>query len=51
MKVDIRIEVLLVKGIDERGPTLGNVGMAKEFSHHRPILAFDQGIVIRLPGS
>ncbi len=51
VKVQIGIEMRLTKGIDERGPALGNVGMAKEFSHHRPILAFDQSIVIRLPGS
>ena len=29
----------------------GMLGMAKEFSHHRAILAFDQGIVIRLLGT
>ena len=50
MKVDIGIEVLLVQGIDERGPTLGNVGMAKAFTHHRPILTFHEAMIIRLPG-
>jgi hypothetical protein len=30
--------VFLIKNIDEWRPALGNVSMAKEFSHHRPVL-------------
>ena len=49
VKVQIGIEVRLV-GIDVRCFALRNVGLAKELWHHRPVLAFDQGMVIRLPG-
>ena len=51
MKVGIRIEVLLIERIDERGPTLRNVGMAKNFAHHGPVLTFHESVVIGLPGA
>ena len=43
MKVEIGIQVLLIEGIDERSPALGNVGMAKQLPHHGPILTFRRG--------
>ena len=48
MKVQIGIEVLLIEDIDERRPALGNVRMAKEFADHRPILTFDEGMIVGL---
>jgi len=51
VEVQIGIEMRLIEGIDERGPALGNGGMAKDFSHHRPILTFHQGIIIGLVGT
>lgn len=48
MKIDIGIEMLLIEDIDERRPALRNVRMAKEFSDHRPILTFDEGIIVGL---
>lgn len=44
-------EMFLIEGIHERGPTLGNVAMAKEFPDHRPILTFDEGIIVGLAGA
>jgi len=48
MIVDVRVQVLLVKFVDERSPTLWNMAIAQDFSDHRSILAFSQGIVIRM---
>jgi hypothetical protein len=47
-QVQIGIEVLLIEDIDERRPVLGNVRMAKEFADHRPILTFDEGMIVGL---
>ena len=43
--------MLLIEGIDTRRPALGNVGMAKQLPHHRPILTFDQGVIVGLAGA
>ncbi len=51
MKVEIRIQVFLIKGIDKRRPALGNVGMAKQLSHHGPVFTFGQGIIVGLAGT
>ena len=51
MKVQIGIQVLLIEDIDERGPTLGNVAMAKEFPDHGPILTFNEGVIVGLAGT
>ena len=51
MKVERGIEMLLIEGIDTRSPALGNMGMAKQLPHHRPILTFDQGVIVGLAGA
>ena len=43
MKIEIGIEVLLIKGIDQWGPALRNVAIAKQFPHHGPVFTFGEG--------
>ena len=50
MKIDRGTEVLLMEGIAERGPPLGNGGRPKALAPHRPILPFHQGLGMGLPG-
>ncbi len=43
---EVRVKVFLVKFIDARCPTLRDVGITKDLTDNRSILAFCQGIVI-----
>ena len=52
MKVQIGREMLLIEGIDERRPSVGECGLwPKSCSHHRPILPFDESIIVGLAGA
>jgi hypothetical protein len=51
MKVEKGLQVLLIKGVDERRLALGNVGMAKQLPHHGHIITFGEGIIIGLAGA
>jgi len=39
------------EGIDEQGPALGNVAMAKACLHYCPILPFDESLIVGLAGA
>ena len=51
MKVDVRIEVVAMEGVELRRPLLGNVDVAQLFPNDRPVFTFHQGIIVAVPGS
>lgn len=51
VEIEVGREVLLIEDIDQRRPPLRNVRMAKEFSDHRPILTFNEGVLVGLTGT
>jgi len=51
MRVEIGVEVLVIERIDQRGPALGNMAIAKQLPHHSPVFPLGQGIIIGLAGA
>ena len=51
MVVDVGIQIVLMKLVDQRCPALTDMAIAKVFSYDGAILGFDQGIVIGLSGA
>ena len=46
--VDVGVEVLLIEGVDQRCPALWNMAITEELSHYSAVLAFRQGIIVRM---
>ena len=51
MDVERRCPPVEPECIDRSGEALREVGMAQMLAYHRAVLAFDQGVVIALPGA
>ena len=51
MIVDVGIEVLAMKVIEQAGPALRDMGMAEQLAHDMTVLAFHQGVVVAVPGA
>ena len=51
MEVDVGVELVTVEGVDQRCPLLGDVDIAQMLTHDSAVFAFDQGIVIAVPGA
>ena len=50
MVIDVGIQVILVKLVDQRCPALRNMTVSKVFPDDRTIFGLDQGVVIGLVG-
>jgi hypothetical protein len=46
MIVDVRVEIMLVEGIDLSRPFLWNMLVSKRFAHNRSVFTLGQGIVV-----
>ena len=51
VEIQIRDQMLLIKGVDEHGIVLRDVGIAEVFAHRGGVLALDQGVVVGSAGA
>ena len=50
MVVEVRVEMLLIEVVDERCPALQDMAITEQFSDHRAVIAFCQGVIVAVPG-
>ena len=46
MEVEVRVEEILVEGVDQWGLFLGDMGITEVLAHHGTLVTFHQGVVI-----